>query len=388
MFHLIFPRYSRSTLVQPLVFTLSAVFFLVFDAAQLISGQQSASILRVIFSLTLIVLFVAAGWLQVCEYVFLVCYFVFNLFNLIDGFEMVSFALSILMIFWLIRSWIVPAVLVFVLDGVIATAVSLTPGLEAFSSVLTTVLVLAIGLVLRWQNGHRVLAEQEKERTHRAASDNRKELARQLHDTTAKDLAHVAVLAQDMAARHPELSSELSPIVAAATEASRRIRPMILSIDAAASDVPLSKVVDQVMQMLKTRHIELDIVLPDDLDCVVTRQQQLTGALAIRECGSNMLKYAPADSEAHLVIDIDGESGVLTISLSNEIASVPAAPDMSSGYGLANLGAKIRAEGGSMEVSDLGNQWLTYITIPSNSQDEYRSGSLRRSDSVKEQADD
>ncbi len=117
MLSLIFPNYPRSTLAQPLVFTLSAVFFLVFDTFQLIAGQHNASILGVIFSLVLLGLFVAAGWFQVCEYVFLASYFGFNLLNLIDGFEMVSFALSILMVFWLMRSWIVPAVLVLVLDG-------------------------------------------------------------------------------------------------------------------------------------------------------------------------------------------------------------------------------------------------------------------------------
>ncbi|WP_353067157.1 hypothetical protein [Arcanobacterium hippocoleae] len=144
-----------------------------------------------------------------------------------------------------------------------------------------------------------------------------------MHDTTAKDLAHVAILAQDVATRHPELSGELSPLVAAATEASRRIRPMILSIDTAASKAPLSQVVWQAAQMLKTSRITLDTVIPDDLDNAVTRQQHLTGALAVRECAANILKYAPADSVANLVIDTDAEPGVLAISLSNKIADTP-----------------------------------------------------------------
>lgn len=392
MLNLIFPSYTRSTLVQPLVFTLSAVFFLGFDTFQLIAGQQNASILGVIFSLVLLGVFVAAGWFQVCEYVFLICYFVFNLLNLIDGFGMMSFALSIMMVFWLMRSWIVPAVLVLVLDGGVATAVSITPGLQAFSSVLTAVLVLAIGLALRWQNGRRVLAEQEREAIRRAAAENRMELARQLHDTTAKDLAHVAVLAQDVATRHPELSAELSPLVAAATDASRRIRPMILSIDTTASEVPLSQVVQQVAQMLKTRNITLDTTAAENLDDTVTRQQQLTAALAIRECGSNILKYAPASSETNLIIDTDADPGVLTISLSNEIADTPAAPGMSSGYGLANLGSRIRSEGGSMEASNLGSQWLIYITLPAHNhtdnQTENQAGSQTNEHAAKEQAND
>lgn len=392
MLHFIFPGYTRSTQVQPLVFTLLAVFFLVFDTAKLIPGQQETSTLGAFFSLVLLGVFVAAGWFQVCEYVFLVCYFGFDLLNLIDGFEMVSFALSILMIFWLMRSWIVPAVLVLVLDGVTATAMSITPSLEAFSSVLTAVLVLVIGLALRWQNGRRVLAEQEKETIRRAATENRRELARQLHDTTAKDLAHVAVLAQDVTTRHPELSSELLPLVVAATDASRRIRPMILSIDTAATEVPLSQVVQQVTHMLKTRNITLDTGISEGLDEAVTRQQRLTAALTIRECGSNILKYAPADSTANLVIDTDAEPGVLMISLSNEIADTPAAPGMSSGYGLANLGSRICSEGGTMEASNLGGQWLIYITIPAHNhpdnQTENHTNKQTRKSTMKEQTNE
>lgn len=364
MLQLIFPSYRRFKVAQPLVFTLSIVFFLAFDEAQLVLGEQNATTRGVVVSLALVAIFLAAGWFPVCEYVFVACHFLLNLLNLVDGFEMVSFALGVMMIFWLMRSWIVPAVLVLVLEGAAAIAVSSGPESQAFNSLLNTVLVLAIGLALRWLNERRVLAEREKETIRRSADANRRELARQLHDTTVKDLAHVAVLAQDVSNRHPELSSELSPLVAAATEASRRIRPMILSIDTMASEVPLSQVVLQVVQMLKTRGITLDTIIPAGVDDTLTRQQQLTGALAVRECGSNILKYAPAGSEANLVIATDAETRMFTISFSNEIADVPVSLGMSSGYGLANLGARIRSEGGSMEASNLGSQWLIYITLP------------------------
>lgn len=366
MLHRIFPTHPRHTRVQPLVFTLSAAFFLVFDTFQLIAGQQQTSTLGAIFSLASLALFVAAGWFQVCEYLFLASYFILNLLNLMQGFELISLAQSILLVFWLIRSWIIPTLLILAVDGIIATAVSLTPSLQAYSSVLTAVLVLTIGLTLRWQNGQRVLAELEKARTQQAASENRRVLAQQLHDTTAKDLAHVAVLAQDIANRHPELSKELTPLMTAATEASRRIRPMILSIETKANEMPLSEVVQQVTQMLKTRNITLDTVIPPDLDESITRQQQLTGALAIRECTSNILKYAPAESEANLVIDTHAKPGILSISLSNGIADTQAVSGMSSGYGLANLSNRIQSEGGTMEASNLGSQWLIYITIPAD----------------------
>lgn len=99
MFKSLFPVYTRSKLVQPLVFTLSTIFFVIFDSAQLISGLQATSTLSIMFSLALNALFVTSGWFQICEYVFVVCYLVIRLLNLIDGFEMVSFSLTILMVF-------------------------------------------------------------------------------------------------------------------------------------------------------------------------------------------------------------------------------------------------------------------------------------------------
>lgn len=360
----LFPSYRHYPVIQPLVFGLSSVFLLILDTISVLMGQQSVSIKSICFTLILIAVFMAAGWFQPCEFIFIACYLLFNLLDLIDGYGMVVLDLDILLVFWLIRSWIIPAVLVLLLEGVISVAVSATPGLQAFSSALIAVIVLVIGLALRWQNARRILAEHDREQIRKSTVQTRKELARQLHDTTAKDLAHVTVLAQDIAVRHPELSSEMNPLVQAATKTSRRIRPMILSIDTAASKTPLSEVVQQVKRMLQTRRITLDTVLPENLDNALSRQQLLTGALAIRECSSNILKYAPADSEANLIIELQAEQKELTLSLSNEIADTPATTGISSGYGLANLDSKIREEGGTMEITNLGGQWLTYIVLP------------------------
>ncbi|WCC79328.1 hypothetical protein O6R08_07230 [Cutibacterium equinum] len=223
---------------------------------------------------------------------------------------------------------------------------------------------MIVGLVLRWHSGRRLLAEQEKELLRASVVESRRELARQLHDTTAKDLAHVAVLAQDIAIRHPELNEEMDPLVSAATSASRRIRPMILAIDTSATEPTLPDVIEQVTRMLKTRNITLDLMACEDLDRLLSHQQRRTAALAIRECCSNILEYAPSDSLATLVAERNDTNGLLTISLSNEIAAQPAAPALSSGYGLENLGGRIQNEGGTMDITNAGGQWLTVINLP------------------------
>ncbi|RTE48452.1 histidine kinase [Actinotignum sanguinis] len=194
----------------------------------------------------------------------------------------------------------------------------------------------------------------------------RQELARQLHDTTAKDLAHIAILAQDIAIRHPDLSEELDKLVKVATSASRRIRPLILSMDTTATETPLSEVITQVTNMLRTRDITLEVNINGDIDTLTTRQQRRTAALAIRECASNILKYAPAGSEANLVIEVTTAPNLLALSLSNQIASQPQTSHMSSGYGLANLANRIRTEGGTIQSKAVDQQWITYITLPAH----------------------
>lgn len=359
-----FPRYRRSRVAQPVLFVTATVSFIVIDALSVKFGIYAFDISHVLPILGLSILFALAGFFQVCEFLFIVCYITANACDVIGSFTAPSFGISIVLVFWLMRSWIVPAIGVMIIDVVVSIAVSTTPQLQLFSSIIVSSLSLIIGLTLRWQNSRRILAEIQQEQARDAAEQIKQELARQLHDTTAKDLAHVAVLAQDLKVHHPDLASELDALISVATSASRRIRPMILSIDTTARETPLSDVVTQVTAMLKTRNIMLETSIAGDIDTVLVRQQRLVAALAIRECASNILKYAPAYSEANLEMEIYAAPGVLTISLSNQISSQPAVPSMSSGYGLANLSSKIRSEGGTIDSSNIGQQWVTYITLP------------------------
>ena len=359
-----FPCYTRSRVAQPVLFLTAAVAFIAIDTFSSRFDVYAFDIAHVLPVIALVILFALAGFFQVCEFLFIVSYIVASACDVISGFVAPSLGISILLVFWLSRSWIIPAIGVMIIDAAVSITVSATPQLELLSSILVTFLTLIIGLTLRWQNFRRVLAEMQQEQAYDAMVQTRQELARQLHDTTAKDLAHVVVLAQDLRVSHPDLASELDALIRVATSASRRIRPMILSIDTTAHETPLSDVVNQVTVMLKTRNIMLESSISDDIDTAFARQQRLVAALAIRECASNILKYAPAGSEANLEIETHATPGVLTMSFSNQIASQPAAPSMSSGYGLANLGSRIRSEGGTMHSSIIGHQWVVYITLP------------------------
>ena len=358
------PSYTLSSNERRALFVISAVAFAAIDIITAILGFYTFEMCYLLPNICLWTLFALAGFFRVCEPLFIASYITLNVYDAVGVAP--SFAVTLLLVIWLLRSWIIPVIATMIVEATVSIVISPTPGLQVFSSLITNIGTLAVGLVLLWQNNRRALAEERTKEAFEAVRQTRQELARQLHDTTAKDLAHVAILAQDIAIRHPNLSEELGILVEVATSASRRLRPLILSMDTTATETPLSEVITQVSNMLSTRDITLEVNITGDIDTLTTRQQRRTAALAIRECASNILKYAPAGSEANLVIEVTTAPNLLALSLSNQIASQPQTSHMSSGYGLANLANRIRTEGGTIQTSAVDQQWITYITLPAH----------------------
>ncbi|MDY5148341.1 histidine kinase [Actinotignum sanguinis] len=357
---------SRFTTARSLLFIIGAVIFAGIDVTSTAFGFYNFNTSFLFFDIGLWLLFALAGSFRFCEVLLIASCITLNACNLVGGFAVFSFGVPTVLVSWLLRSWIMRAVTVMAIETSVSVAVSPTPQLQLYSSIVITLATLTVGLALRWQNNRRALAEERTKEAFEAVRQTRQELARQLHDTTAKDLAHIAILAQDIAIRHPDLSEELDKLVKVATSASRRIRPLILSMDTTATETPLSEVITQVTNMLRTRDITLEVNINGDIDTLTTRQQRRTAALAIRECASNILKYAPAGSEANLVIEVTTAPNLLALSLSNQIASQPQTSHMSSGYGLANLANRIRTEGGTIQSKAVDQQWITYITLPAH----------------------
>lgn len=361
MYRYLFPEYTAPKAVKPIVFLTSGFLVILVETFGPNDELFEYGLLFWCVTSGLTLLFIAATLFPVFEFVFIVLYLLCNALRLLGDIRAVSFCLSVLLVVWLVRSWIIPAITLLILDDVISMATTDYPDQQIFASYLNTVLVLVLGFALRrlYQK-----LEAKKRQAQEAAARTRHELAQQLHDTIAKDLAHVAILAQDFAKTHPNQATEIQPLLDAATSASQRLRPLILSIDTAASDTKFSEVIQQITKMLKTRDITLDTTVSPNIDAALTRQQAQTGALALRECGANILKYAPPETHADLVADIKANTQTLALSLSNEIAREPQSPGVSSGFGLNNLSRRISDEGGTMEITHLGQRWVVYITLP------------------------
>lgn len=358
------PIVHRRSRGQGPLFVVAALFFDAIDVSSVASADLGAYAPALLTGGVLSGFFALAGFFLPFEFLFVVALLLADAFNILRDLGAVSLGLPILMVLWIARSWIIPALAVLIGELTVSTVISGMRFPDFIISALVVLAVLVVGLTWRKINIQAQIAEEDARRARASADATRRELARQLHDTIAKDLAHVVLLAQDLEAEHPELSDSVAPILRVATRASKRLRPMILSVNAQGADERVTDVVEQIRQMLKTRRIDLAVSIPDELDSVLSRQQRRTGSLVLRECGANILKYAPAGSRADLDIVLAPDAHTVTISLGNEIADSPVDDAVASGYGLANLDSRVESEGGTFDVTHVGTRWLVYVTLP------------------------
>ncbi|MBB5845642.1 two-component system sensor histidine kinase UhpB [Mobiluncus mulieris] len=226
---------------------------------------------------------------------------------------------------------------------------------------------LIVGLLMRQQRDYTALLQGYLDSSGLAAeqirSQLRRELAAQLHDTTAKDLAQISLAAQKLRDDPSSVTSEaLAELASAASAAAKRIRPMILNLDISRESISLEKALVESRKMLTARGITLDVVVPKGTDQLLTRQQQLVASLVVRESASNILKYAPENSLASLELSLD-EARNLSVYSQNRVAEHPDT-SFTGGYGLRNLEDKITSEGGELLFGKSGDKWNLSVEIP------------------------
>lgn len=300
------------------------------------------------------------------------------------------FGIYLLVGVWLVRSWIIPGLLLLLVTEVSLIAVSPHPSLQVIGAVFGSGVTIALGLAIRYfrlktaranaQAEHsrrqaeqarrqaeqaRREAEQARREAREASSLIRKQLAVQLHDTIAKDLAHIAIKAQELSQQATPNPDELRALANQAIATSKRIKPTILQLDTESGRSNIAQTISLVTKMLSTRNITLQSDVSENLDPQVTRQQALLTCLVIREATTNILKYAPAESTASLEVTREPD-GAITISTSNLISDTPTNTAITGGFGLANLEHQITTNGGELEYSHNHARWILWALIPTN----------------------
>lgn len=359
----ILQTFDRPKVTKIVVFTSIAVLI---GGIELFDLQNTQSYSYYLTALGLLTVFTLSAWNTVFEFIFITTKILLTVFKLLDQLEMLDIGIFTIVVVWIIRSWFLPALAVLFLNETISFLVSDIPEAQLLSSIINIPIVVSIGLALSWQKGKRILAEASKEKARQANLDIRSELAKQLHDTTAKDIAHIAIMLQDFTQQHPEYSGQMRPIIDTAFTASRRIRPMILSLDTEAKELSTSQLVHQVEQMLTTRKIALEASIDSEIDNSLDSKLSKKINLVLRECGTNILKYAPPSSNASVEIYINHAKEQVTVSIINQVAPGSHFTEITGGYGLLNLKQRLESEGDSLEFTQLDERWIINVTLQIN----------------------
>ena len=359
----ILQTFDRPKVTKIVVFTSIAVLI---GGIELFDLQNTQSYSYYLTALGLLTVFTLSAWNTVFEFIFITTKILLTVFNLLDQLEMLDIGIFTIVVVWIIRSWFLPALAVLFLNETISFLISDIPEAQLLSSIINIPIVVSIGLALSWQKGKRILAEASKEKARQANLDIRSELAKQLHDTTAKDIAHIAIMLQDFTQQHPEYSGQMRPIIDTAFTASRRIRPMILSLDNEAKELSTSQLVHQVEQMLTTRKIALEASIDSEIDNSLDSKLSKKINLVLRECGTNILKYAPPSSNASVEIYINHAKEQVTVSIINQVAPGSHFTEITGGYGLLNLKQRLESEGDSLEFTQLDERWIINVTLQIN----------------------
>ncbi|BDH57132.1 sensor histidine kinase [Tsukamurella sp. PLM1] len=226
--------------------------------------------------------------------------------------------------------------------------------------VLTAVLWSPIGYG-RAVLAYRKLAEAERAegeaRRANALADERRRLARELHDTVAGHLSAVAILS-DAAQRAPGDPAVLQSIRSGSLAALEEMRATI-NLLTSPGDAAVRTTLESLEPLLESAEAAGGSValrlpdgpLPTAVEAVLTR--------ILGEVIANATKHAPG---APLEVAVDVDSEELTMTASNPLPGVPWTEG--SGNGLSNIAFRAESVGGSAVSGPHDGLWVVRATVP------------------------
>lgn len=377
----VFPSFKPHPTILTAIFGFTAVFSFLAETSR---GAFSGRVMEPSSTIVLVVLMVSLALCGIFppyfESLFILLSSIY--FGLFGSLTTPALGIYVLVGVWLVRSWIIPGLLLLSVIEISQIAISPNPGLQVIGTLFSSGVTIALGLAIRYFRLKTAKANAQAEHSRRQAEQARREaelarreareasslickqLAVQLHDTIAKDLAHIAIKAQELSQPGCATPEELAALASQAITTSKRIKPTILQLDTESGRANTAETISLVTKMLSTRNITLQIDVSENLDPQTTRQQALLTCLVIREAATNILKYAPAESTASLEVTREAD-GAIAITTSNLIDEHPA-PGITGGFGLANLEHQITTNGGELEYSHTPTRWILWATIPTD----------------------
>lgn len=366
------PCYHDSGWSQRLIFVALALLIALLELIFYSTKFDFMALWTLILSTLLLA---SCGWFAPwSEILYILAYDIILFLPVGNHFPHLIFGVCAISVSWLARSWVVPGLVLYLSTEILSLLATTMLMPRVTESLLETSLVLPLGFFLRW---HRLNAErmstrlrQVKEIAAQAEARVRRDLATELHDTIARDLVRLLVLANRLE-KHPDSATaeDFRQISELSVSASRGIRPVIAELDARRTRRNLSEVIDETSQMLSSRNMNLRLTGTSNLEVVLTRQQLLLAILVVQECATNALKYGVSGTEVTLEATLDDRQ-VLTLIMRNQISPTPNFSNVSSGLGLDNLESRLVEENGELILGQIDQKWIVKAVIPPSREEE------------------
>lgn len=206
-----------------------------------------------------------------------------------------------------------------------------------------------------------------------AVRNQRRTIARDLHDTVAYATTTMIMRAEELKLRgtHPELDPDLDFIIATGRRSLRDLRGMMealrrndptLEVDPAEAPwriVSLDALIPQQVAELRAHGLTVDLQIDADVGSLPDSVRETLGKLVV-EATSNMVKHAERPGPCRIIIE--QTPGTVEAVFTNPIGTT--ASGSSGGFGLLGARERVEALGGDFETTAASGTWLLRVALP------------------------
>jgi signal transduction histidine kinase len=207
-----------------------------------------------------------------------------------------------------------------------------------------------------------------------ARRDERVELARELHDVVAHQIAGIVVQAQAarlVTMQQPDRLDALAAIESAGDEAlvaMRRVVGLLRASDGAQGPPPGTEQLGELVRRFSARGGPVEVHLPDAIDGPETWTPEIRTTVyrVTQEALTNIIRHAQGADAVRVLVQADPAAVRLEVTDSGAPASIqPPWSARPRGYGLVGMRERVEALGGQFQAGTRPDGgWTVLATIP------------------------
>ena len=180
-----------------------------------------------------------------------------------------------------------------------------------------------------------------------AVLEERRRIARDLHDGLAQELAFIAMQTRSLARRHPEpeVLAQLSSAADRGLGEARRAIEMLARDDGDSLPAAVAEVAEEISYR---EGLELELRLAEDVDVAPEVREELVRV--VREAVTNAARHATA---SRVRLELTNGSGIRLVVADDGVGFDPGArpAGRGNGFGLTSMAERVRLLGGDLRVS-------------------------------------